>query len=145
MDMILFNAAAMVMGLSLAGSAGGLHFSKALTTAELSNILNAKKTPGSLKIFAYAPMSQGLYGIVLFFIIMGLQPGAVSESILPAAFAIGFGNMMSGFFQGVVGARVIDMINKTGEIGSGFLNIGIVESMAIFGTGLTIYSLMGVG
>jgi F0F1-type ATP synthase membrane subunit c/vacuolar-type H+-ATPase subunit K len=140
MDMNLFNAAAMVMGLSLAGSAGGLHYSKAMTTAEMTNILNGKKTPGSLKIFAYAPMSQGLYGIVLFFIIM--MKDSMPDSMLPAAFAIGVANMASGFFQGVVGARIVDMINKTGEIGSGFLNIGIVESMAIFGTGLTIYSLL---
>jgi len=89
-------------------------------------------------------MSQGLYGIVLFFIIMGIDPEAVDGSLLPAAFAVGVGNMTSAYFQGVVGARVVDMINKTGEIGSGFLNIGIVESMAIFGTGLTIYSLMGL-
>ena len=144
MDMILFNAAAVVMGLSLAGSAGGLHYCKALTTAEMSNIQNSRKTAGSLKIFAYAPMSQALYGIVLFFIIMGLKPGTMTaeNNILPAAIAIGLANMASAFFQGVVSARSIDMINKTGEIGSGFLNIGIVESMAIFGTGLTIYSLM---
>jgi hypothetical protein len=112
MDMNLFNAAAMVMGLSLAGSAGGLHFCKALTTAELNNIQSAKKTPGALKVFAYAPMSQGLYGIVLFFIIMGIDPAAVDGSLLPAAFAVGVGNMTSAYFQGVVGARVVDMISR---------------------------------
>ncbi|MCL2101148.1 MAG: hypothetical protein FWH22_05485 [Fibromonadales bacterium] len=89
----------------------------------------------TLLVFAGAPMSQTIYGMILMIFINN----AVAENpqnwaaYLGAGIFGGMGMAVSSWFQGKAGAAAADALNETGK---GFANylmvLGVVETIALF-------------
>jgi V/A-type H+/Na+-transporting ATPase subunit K len=94
-----------------------------------------KPAPFQLVVFAGAPLSQTIYGMILMFVILGKV--AASPELWPfyLVFGIlsGLGLCISSWMQGVAGAAACDAF---GENEKGFVNylmvIGIIETVSIF-------------
>ncbi|MCF7790642.1 MAG: hypothetical protein K9L78_03085 [Victivallales bacterium] len=95
----------------------------------------SKPAPFQLVVFAGAPLSQTIYGMILMFILNGkvtANPG-MWPLYLIIGFAGGAGLGMSALWQGKAAAASCDAF---GETGKGFVNylmaLGIIETVAIF-------------
>ena len=94
-----------------------------------------KPAPIQLAVFAGAPLSQTIYGMILMFLISG--QAATKFAQWPFLLAIGvFGGIAMGYsawMQGKAAAGSCDAFVETGE---GFTNylmaLGIIETVAIF-------------
>ncbi|MBR1870992.1 MAG: V-type ATP synthase subunit K [Kiritimatiellae bacterium] len=142
--MIVAGAVA-CLGLSAAGSAFGTGFAAAAAVGAWKKCYAANKpAPFLLLSFVGAPITQTLYGMILMFIMLGLEtsnPGAGVACLVLGIFA-GLGIGLSALFQGRAGAAACDSQAETNQ---GFTNylaaLGIVETVAIFTMVFTLIAL----
>lgn len=94
-----------------------------------------KPAPFQLAVFAGAPLSQTIYGMILMFIMIGVA-GSKAASwpvLLTMGIVGGIAMGYSAWMQGKAGAGSCDAFAETGE---GFTNylmaLGIIETVAIF-------------
>ena len=103
-----------------------------------------KPAPFQLVVFAGAPLSQTIYGMILMFILSGniaTNPGA-----WPLYLGVGiFGGIalgVSSWWQGIAGAAACDAFAETNK---GFVNylmaLGIIETVSIFAMAFAIVLL----
>jgi len=98
-----------------------------------------KPAPFQLLIFAGAPLSQTIYGMIVMFIVMGgaanVGPETAGNWIVYSLVGIlaGIAMGISALWQGISAAAAADAFAETGK---GFANqlmaLGIVETVAIF-------------
>jgi len=94
-----------------------------------------KPAPFQLVVFAGAPLSQTIYGMILMFIISGkvAQTPADWPLYLILGFTGGIGLAFSACWQGIAGAAACDAFAETSK---GFVNylmaLGIIETVSIF-------------
>lgn len=100
-----------------------------------------KPAPFQLLIFAGAPLSQTIYGMIIMFIIMGAGENAELLASKPGVWFVymmvgilsGIAMGVSALWQGLASASAADAFADTGK---GFTNqlmvLGIVETVAIF-------------
>lgn len=96
-----------------------------------------RPAPFQLLIFAGAPLSQTIYGMIIMFIIMGAPltqyPVGVWYVYMAVGILSGVSMGVSALWQGISAAAACDAF---GETGKGFTNqlmvLGIVETVAIF-------------
>ena len=100
-----------------------------------------KPDPFQLLIFAGAPLSQTIYGMIIMFIIMGAAGDATLLASKPGVWFVymmvgilsGVSMGISALWQGLSSAAAADAFAETGK---GFTNqlmvLGIVETVAIF-------------
>ena len=98
-----------------------------------------KPAPFQLLIFAGAPLSQTIYGMIVMFIVMGGAANVaaatagqwIAYSLVGVLAGIAMG--VSALWQGISAAAACDAFAETGK---GFANqlmaLGIVETVAIF-------------
>ena len=111
-----------------------------------------KPAPFQLLIFAGAPLSQTIYGMIVMFIVMG---GASNVAMATAGNWIvyslvgvlaGIAMGVSALWQGISAAAACDAFAETGK---GFANqlmaLGIVETVAIFVLAFSIVLLSSLG
>jgi len=107
-----------------------------------------KPAPFQLLIFAGAPLSQTIYGMIIMFIIMGsasaVQPGAWPVYMMTGILS-GIAMGVSALWQGLAAAAAADAFSETGK---GFTNqlmaLGIVETVAIFVMAFAIVLLQSI-
>ena len=142
-----------VVGLSAAGSAIGIGKAACATIGAWKKCYAQNKpAPFQLLIFAGAPLSQTIYGMIVMFIVMG---GATSISMATAGNWIvyslvgilaGIAMGVSALWQGISAAAACDAFAETGK---GFANqlmaLGIVETVAIFVLAFSIVLLSSLG
>ena len=150
--MIIAGAVA-CLGLSAAGSAFGTGFAaSAAVGAWKKCYAQNKPAPFQLLIFAGAPLSQTIYGMIVMFIVMG---GAANVAAATAgqwiAYSLvgilaGIAMGVSALWQGISAAAACDAFAETGK---GFANqlmaLGIVETVAIFVLAFSIVLLSSLG
>ena len=107
-----------------------------------------KPAPFQLLVFAGAPLSQVIYGMIIMFVIMG------KEQVTHAAWMVylivgvlaGIAMGISSMWQGNAGAAACDSFAENGK---GFTNqliaLGIVETVAIFVMAFSTVLLLKVG
>ncbi len=107
-----------------------------------------KPAPFQLLIFAGAPLSQTIYGMIIMFIIMGAQlthPGMWYVYMMVGILS-GIAMGVSAIWQGLSAAAAADAFADTGK---GFTNqlmvLGIVETVAIFVMAFAIVLLNAFG
>ena len=94
-----------------------------------------KPAPFQLLVFAGAPLSQVIYGMIIMFVIMGKEQvtHAAWMVYLIVGIVAGIAMGVSSFWQGHAGAAACDAFAENGK---GFTNqliaLGIVETVAIF-------------
>ena len=95
----------------------------------------SKPAPFQLVVFAGAPLSQTIYGMITMFLILGKVSTTAELWPFYLIFGIlaGLGLCISAWMQGVAGAGACDAFADNGK---GFVNclmvLGIVETVAIF-------------
>ena len=102
-----------------------------------------RPAPFQLAVFAGAPLSQTIYGMILMFLISAKLKDAAMVGYWPLFLMIGVGGGIamgiSAWKQGVAGAGACDAFAETGK---GFTNylmaLGIVETVAIFSMAFAI-------
>lgn len=107
-----------------------------------------RPAPFQLAVFAGAPLSQTIYGMILMFLISG-KAAAGAEANWPVFLIMGFvggiGMGVSAWMQGRAGAGACDAFAETGK---GFTNyllaLGIIETVAIFVMAFAIVLLVGI-
>ena len=133
---LVFAAAFLAIGLSAIGSAYGTGVAScAAVGAWKKCYMQNKPAPFQLLIFAGAPLSQTIYGMILMFSIMGAEltkPGIwIFYMITGVLSGIAIG--ISAIWQGRACAAACDAFSETGK---GFANqmvvICIIETVAIF-------------
>ncbi len=94
-----------------------------------------KQAPFQLAVFAGAPLSQTIYGMILMFIIIGKAETSYANWALFLIMGVvgGIGMGASAWMQGKAGAGSCDAFAETEK---GFTNylmaLGIIETVAIF-------------
>lgn len=97
--------------------------------------LQGKPAPFQLAVFAGAPLSQTIYGMILMFILNGkvAENSASWPTFLIVGILGGIGMGISAWMQGKAAAGACDAQAETGQ---GFTNylmaLGIIETAAIF-------------
>ena len=137
---LIYAAAFMSIGFAAIGSAYGCGSAAcAAMGAWKKCYAQNKPAPFQLLIFAGAPLSQTIYGMIVMFIVMG---GASNVAVATAGNWIvyslvgvlaGIAMGVSALWQGISAAAACDAFAETGK---GFANqlmaLGIVETVAIF-------------
>ena len=150
---LIYAAAFMSIGFAAIGSAYGCgSASCAAMGAWKKCYAQNKPAPFQLLIFAGAPLSQTIYGMIVMFIVMG---GATSINAATAGNWIvyslvgvlaGIAMGVSALWQGISAAAACDAFAETGK---GFANqlmaLGIVETVAIFVLAFSIVLLSSLG
>jgi V/A-type H+-transporting ATPase subunit K len=107
-----------------------------------------RPAPFQLAVFAGAPLSQTIYGMILMFLISGkaVESAAAWPVFLVLGIISGVAMGASAWKQGVAGAGACDAFAETGQ---GFTNylmaLGIIETVAIFVMAFGIVLLAGIG
>ena len=150
---LIYAAAFMSIGFAAIGSAYGCgSASCAAMGAWKKCYAQNKPAPFQLLIFAGAPLSQTIYGMIVMFIVMG---GASNVALATAGNWIvyslvgvlaGIAMGVSALWQGISAAAACDAFAETGK---GFANqlmaLGIVETVAIFVLAFSIVLLSSLG
>ena len=150
---LIYAAAFMSIGFAAIGSAYGCGSAAcAAMGAWKKCYAQNKPAPFQLLIFAGAPLSQTIYGMIVMFIVMG---GAANVSMATAGQWIvyslvgilaGIAMGVSALWQGISAAAACDAFAETGK---GFANqlmaLGIVETVAIFVLAFSIVLLSSLG
>ena len=150
---LIYAAAFMSIGFAAIGSAYGCgSASCAAMGAWKKCYAQNKPAPFQLLIFAGAPLSQTIYGMIVMFIVMG---GASNVALATAGNWIvyslvgilaGIAMGVSALWQGISAAAAADAFAETGK---GFANqlmaLGIVETVAIFVLAFSIVLLSSLG
>jgi V/A-type H+-transporting ATPase subunit K len=150
---LIYAAAFTSIGFAAIGSAYGCgSASCAAMGAWKKCYAQNKPAPFQLLIFAGAPLSQTIYGMIVMFIVMG---GASNVAMATAGNWIvyslvgvlaGIAMGVSALWQGISAAAAADAFAETGK---GFANqlmaLGIVETVAIFVLAFSIVLLSSLG
>lgn len=146
---LIYAAAFTSIGLAALGSAWGCGCAATSAMGAWKKCYAQNKpAPFQLLIFAGAPLSQTIYGMIVMFIIMGAAGNTVAGSWLPymlvgtlAGIAMG----VSAAWQGIAAAAACDAFAESGK---GFANqlmgLGIVETVAIFVLAFSIVLLSSI-
>lgn len=133
---LVFAAAFASIGFAAIGSAYGAGSAAcAAMGAWKKCYMQNKPAPFQLLIFAGAPLSQTIYGMIIMFIIMGanLEKQGVWFVYMMVGILSGVSMGVSALWQGLSAAAAADAFAETGK---GFTNqlmaLGIVETVAIF-------------
>lgn len=137
------------LGFSAAGSAIGIGKAAcAAIGAWKKCYAQNKPAPFQLLIFAGAPLSQTIYGMIVMFIVMGGADKAAGAWIIYSLVGVlaGIAMGVSALWQGISAAAACDAFAETGK---GFANqlmaLGIVETVAIFVLAFSIVLLSALG
>ena len=133
---LVYAAAFASIGLAAIGSAYGCGSAACAAVGAWKKCYALNKpAPFQLLIFAGAPLSQTIYGMIIMFIIMGAQlnnPGLWYVYMVVGILS-GIAMGISAVWQGISAAAACDAFADTGK---GFTNqlmvLGIVETVAIF-------------
>ena len=150
---LIYAAAFTSIGFAAIGSAYGCgSASCAAMGAWKKCYAQNKPAPFQLLIFAGAPLSQTIYGMIVMFIVMG---GASNVAMATAGHWIvyslvgvlaGIAMGVSALWQGISAAAACDAFAETGK---GFANqlmaLGIVETVAIFAMVFALIALGKIG
>ena len=107
-----------------------------------------RPAPFQLAVFAGAPLSQTIYGMILMFLVSAkaAEAAAYWPVYLLMGIVGGVAMGLSAWFQGKAGAGACDAFAETGK---GFTNylmaLGIIETVAIFVMAFAIVLLASVG
>jgi V/A-type H+-transporting ATPase subunit K len=107
-----------------------------------------RPAPFQLAVFAGAPLSQTIYGMILMFLISGKVQAAAQSwpAFLVMGLVAGIGMGISAWMQGKAAAGACDAFAETGK---GFTNylmaLGIIETTAIFVMAFAIVLLATIG
>lgn len=133
---LIYAAAFTSIGFAAIGSAYGCgSASCAAMGAWKKCYAQNKPAPFQLLIFAGAPLSQTIYGMIVMFIVMGGADKAAGAWIIYSLVGVlaGIAMGVSALWQGISAAAACDAFAETGK---GFANqlmaLGIVETVAIF-------------
>ena len=151
---LIYAAAFTSIGFAAIGSAYGCgSASCAAMGAWKKCYAQNKPAPFQLLIFAGAPLSQTIYGMIVMFIVMGGASDTlmasnsgnwVVYSLVGVLAGIAMG--VSALWQGISAAAAADAFAETGK---GFANqlmaLGIVETVAIFVLAFSIVLLSSLG
>ena len=150
---LVFAGAAIAAALGFAGSAVGMgHAGQAA-----AGVLGEKpQLFGKMILMQALPGSQGIYGLVVAFLILNfsgvlgnegelLISTATGLQYLMAGVPIGVAGYFSGMFQGLVSASGISMIAKDeGNLGNAIILSAMVETWAIFGFLISFILLISI-
>ena len=150
---LVFAGAAIAAGLGFSGSAVGMgHAGQAA-----AGVLGEKPHLfGKMILMQALPGSQGIYGLVVGFLILNFSGVLGNEGELVISTATGLQYMMagipigvagyfSGMYQGLVSASGISMIAKDeGNLGSAIILSAMVETWAIFGFLISFILLISI-
>jgi len=103
-----------------------------------------KTAPFILIVFAGAPLSQTIYGMILMITMMGkADDGYNPYALLGVGIFAGLAMGASSWMQGRAGAHCADALAETGQGFSNYLSvIGIVETVAIF---VLVFAILALG
>ena len=107
-----------------------------------------KPAPFQLLVFAGAPLSQVIYGMIIMFVIMGKANATHAAWMVYMTVGVigGIALGISSVWQGTVGAAACDSFAENGK---GFTNqlmvVGMVETIAIFVMAFAIVLISKVG
>ncbi|MBP3710666.1 MAG: V-type ATP synthase subunit K [Treponema sp.] len=134
--------AGVVMGLAGIGSAIGIGIAgQGAIGAWKRCYVNNKPAPALLTIFAGAPLSQTIYGLLL----MQIMKSSTRDPaiLLGLGFASGLAMAMSAVAQGKAGAAASDAFGETGKGFSQYLTVvGLCETVALFAMAFTMIALL---
>ena len=150
---LIYAAAFMSIGFAAIGSAYGCGAAScAAMGAGKKCYAQNKPVPFQLLIFAGAPLSQTIYGMIVMFIVMGgaanVAAATAGQWIVYSLVGIlaGIAMGVSALWQGISAAAAADAFAETGK---GFANqlmaLGIVETVAIFVLAFSIVLLSSLG
>ena len=136
MKALTYAGAFSAIGFAAVGSALGCGAAGAAAVGSWKKCyLQNKAAPFQLAVFAGAPLSQTIYGMILMFIIIGkVETSATSWPLfLIMGVIAGVGMGASAWMQGIAAAGSCDAFAETEK---GFTNylmaLGIIETVAIF-------------
>jgi V/A-type H+/Na+-transporting ATPase subunit K len=139
MDLGMIGVAA-ALGLAAVGSSAGLGIAGMATIGAWKKCLQRNKPmPFNMLIYAAAPLTQTIYGMITMNAILGSDKDPILRMAagLFAGLAIG----VSALFQGKCSAAASDAFADTGGgFGIFLMDIGLTESIAIF----TMVFTMGI-
>ena len=151
---LIYAAAFMSIGFAAIGSAYGCGSAAcAAMGAWKKCYAQNKPAPFQLLIFAGAPLSQTIYGMIVMFIVMGgasdqLMASNAGNWVVYSLVGVlaGIAMGVSALWQGISAAAACDAFAETGK---GFANqlmaLGIVETVAIFVLAFSIVLLSSLG
>lgn len=135
MNLGYFGAAA-VLGISAVGSAIGLAIAgSGAIGAWKKCFMNNKQAPGTLTVFAGAPLTQTLYGFIVMMFMKWAADGNTRNGtfLLGMGIVCGLGIAVSAVAQGIASACASDSLVETGQGSGNYLTvIGLCETVAIF-------------
>lgn len=149
--MLVIFGAALAAGLAGAGSAAGTGIA-----GQAANGVTSEDPGkfGSLLVLQALPGTQGIYGLVALFMIIGKLPeasalsdisGGTGLAMLGAALPVAVTGLISGIYQGKVCAAACSLVAKRpGEVGKGMVYAVIVETYAVLGLLGTILLLQRI-
>ncbi len=139
---LVFAAGFLSIGLAAIGSAYGTGVASCAAIGSWKKCYAQNKpAPFQLLIFAGAPLSQTIYGMIIMFIVLGGGKNAQLLADYPGIWSVytvvgvfsGIAMGISAIWQGLTGAAAADAFAESGK---GFTNqlmaLGIVETVAIF-------------
>ena len=133
---LVFAAAFAAIGFSAIGSAYGTGIAASSAIGAWKKCYMQNKTaPFQLLIFAGAPLSQTIYGMILMFSIMysDISRPGVWIAYMTVGVLAGIAMGLSALLQGTAAAAASDAFAESGK---GFTNLlmclGIIETVAIF-------------
>ena len=141
-----YFAAAAVLGISGVGSAIGLMIAgSGAIGAWKKCFMNNKQAPGTMIVFAGAPLTQTLYG----FLLMQQMSNAAANPAKNPWLLFGMGLVCSiaiaasAIAQGIASAAGADALAETGEGFSKYIMVvGLCETVAIFVTAFCFLFLL---
>ncbi len=147
MQAMVDGAGYMALGLGGLGSALGCGYATMAACGAWKKIYSQNKpAPFQLLVFCGLPLSQTIYGVVLFMMIHGKAMNPEYANLWPMFMFLGlFAGVAlcsSAIFQGKGAASAIDAFAETGK---GFANyimvLGIIETVSLFALAFAIIAL----
>ena len=146
-----YTGAALGVALACTGSSFGIGYAGMAACGMLSE--DPSKFGKSL-ILAALPGTQGFYGFIIFFLILGkIAKLAALEAMTPtfglifiaAGLPVGIAGLFSGIYQGKVGAAGITILaRKPEDFIKGVVMAALVETYAILGLLASIFIVVAV-
>ena len=139
-----------VFGAAFATFAGGYGSSIGVGIAgEVGNavLTEDSKKFGSVLVLQALPMTQGIYGLLYAFMVLGVADIDLTRGLqlFFASLPVGFCGLISGIWQGKVSAAGMQLIaRRPKQIGQAIILPAMVETFAVFGL-LASILLMNLG
>jgi len=142
-----------ILGAALATFGGGFGSSVGVgVSGEVGNgvLSEDEKKFGSVLLLQALPATQGIYGLLIAFIILGKLNASLSVAdglgIMFAALPITITGLISGIWQGKVSAASMQLIaRKPKQMGQAMILPAMVETFAVFGLLISILLLGEIG